>query len=302
MTTSDDALLTQLRSELRNFQNITKYLVPLSGDVPKLRGIELFGGCTALNGAVGGDHLIYVDFKRRFDLQARARRAAELGRPDVVDNLGRAAHMAGVALIDVAGHRVTDAVLAAMLHQAFLVGALYELDIWGHITKRLFENLNTRFFQSSGAHKYVSLIYGEISEDATFRFLSAAQPTPVVFSRSANAFVSRGGNAVSFPPLGMMPSWDAIDRSTTLDPGLGFKDRYELNEWQLAPDDILVLYTDGVTDHQQGDTAYFPDRLEDAVRRSKDQDARAIYDAVLQDLLAFAPPADDVSLVIVKVG
>ena len=52
MTTpaEDAATLAQLRSELKNFQDITKYLVPRSGDVPRLRGIEMFGGCTALNG------------------------------------------------------------------------------------------------------------------------------------------------------------------------------------------------------------------------------------------------------------
>ena len=60
-----------------------------------------------------------------------------------------------------------------MLHQAFLLGAIYELDMLRQITRRLFENLNTRFYQSSGAHKFVSMIYGEISEDAQFRFLSA---------------------------------------------------------------------------------------------------------------------------------
>ena len=62
---------------------------------------------------------------------------------------------------------MTDALLAAMLHQAFLLGAIYELDVHGRITRRLFEHLNTRFYQSSGAHKFVSLIYGEMAEDAT---------------------------------------------------------------------------------------------------------------------------------------
>ena len=306
MTTKHDdaATLAQLRSELKNFQDIAKYLVPRSGDVPRLSGIEMFGGCMPLNGSVGGDHLIYVDFKRRFDLQARARRAAELGRPEVVEHLGRCERMAGVALIDVAGHRVTDAVLAAMLHQAFLVGALYELDMFGHITKRLFENLNTRFFQSSGAHKYVSLIYGEISEDATFRFLSAAQPMPVVFSRVQDRLVDVAQErSVSFPPLGMMPSWDAIDRSTTPDAGLGFKERYQLNEWQLmGAGDILVIFTDGLSEHRRGDEPYFPGVLEAALRRTKDQPARGIYDSLLEDILAFAPPTDDLSFVVIKLG
>ena len=47
-------------------------------------------------------------------------------------------------------------VMAAMLHQAFLLGSIYELDMFGQITRRLFENLNARFYQSSGKHKYVS--------------------------------------------------------------------------------------------------------------------------------------------------
>jgi serine phosphatase RsbU (regulator of sigma subunit) len=300
----DHATLAQLRSELQNFQDITKYLVPRSGDVPRLRGIEMFGGCMALTGTVGGDHLIYVDFKRRFDLAARARRAAELGRPEVVKNLERCERMAGVALIDVAGHRVTDAVLAAMLHQAFLTGALYELDMFGNITKRLFENLNTRFFQSSGAHKYIALIYGEISEDATFRFLSAGQPTPVVFSHAMDQLVEVGEDrSISFPPLGMMPSFDAIDRGITRDAPLGLKEHYQLNEWQLmGAGDILLIHTDGLSDHRRGDEAYFPARLEDALRRAKNLSARGIYDAIRQDIVDFVPPADDVSLVVIKLG
>jgi hypothetical protein len=32
--------------------------------------------------------------------------------------------MAGV-VIDVSGHKITDALVAAMLHQAFLLGAIY---------------------------------------------------------------------------------------------------------------------------------------------------------------------------------
>jgi serine phosphatase RsbU (regulator of sigma subunit) len=297
----DAATFAQLLSELKNFQDIAKHLVPGPGDVPRLRGFDMFGGCTSLTESVGGDHLIYVDFKRRFDLQARTTRAAELDRPEVVENLGRCAHMAGVALIDVAGHRVTDAVLAAMLHQAFLVGALYELDMFGHITKRLFENLNTRFFNSSGAHKYLALIYGEISEEGTFHFLSAAQPVPVVFSRAQNGLVDRGQEqAVTFPPLGMMPSWNAIDRSTTTDPGLGFKSHYELNEWHLVSGDILVLYTDGLSEHRRDDKLYFPSQLEGVLRRSQDLSAQGIYDAICEDAFSFARAVDDVSVVIIK--
>src|SRR5438477_10108363 len=149
-------LLRQLTGELDNFEAIAKYLLPLPGDIPQLQGIDVWGGTLPLKGIVGADHIIYVDFKQRFDLDARIRHAAEKGRPEVVANLRRCQRAAGIALIDASGHRVTDALLAAMLHQAFLLGSLYELDMFGQITKRLFENLNTRFYKSSGANKFVS--------------------------------------------------------------------------------------------------------------------------------------------------
>jgi serine phosphatase RsbU (regulator of sigma subunit) len=250
---------------------------------------------------VGGDHLIYVDLKQRFDLDARIALAREQGRFDVVENLQWCRRKAGIALVDVSGHRMTDALLAAMLHQAFLLGAIYELDTRGRITRRLFENLNTRFYQSSGAHKFVSLIYGEISEDASFRFLAAAMPLPVVFSSRHDRFMEVGAELrISFPPLGMMPSWDVIDRSTTTST-LGFKDHYEMNKWLLmGQGDILLLHTDGLAEHVRGDEEYFPTRLEAVIREAKQGTAREIFEAVKADLLAFSPPADDISLVVIK--
>ena len=297
-------LLDALTDELANFEDIARNLLPQPGDVPRLRGIDVWGGTLSLNGVVGGDHIVYVDFKRRFDLDARIASARAAGRTDVVEHLIRCRHMAGVALMDVSGHRVTDALLAAMLHQAFLVGALYELDMSGHITRRLFENLNTRFFQSSGAHKYVSMIYGEISEDARFRFLSAGHPHPAVFSRAHDRFMwVDERHRRSFPPLGLMPSLDVVDRAAAPGHPLGFKERYEMNHWQLmGAGDILLLHTDGISDHGGEDAPYFPGRLEERLREVKDLDARGIYEAITGDVRAFSPPSDDISLVVMKLA
>jgi serine phosphatase RsbU (regulator of sigma subunit) len=202
--------------------------------------------------------------------------------------------------MDVAGHQMTDALLAAMLHQAFLLGAIYELDRYGQVTRRLFENLNTRFYQSSGTHKYVSMIYGEISEDATFRFLSAGMPFPAVFSNQHDRFMDVSDHLkVSFPPLGMMPSF-VIDRRVTTSL-LGFKERYEMNEWTLmGRGDVLLLHTDGLSDHRMQDHAYFPGPLEQTMREVKHLCAREIYEAIRNDVVAFAEPSDDISLVVIK--
>ena len=54
-----------------------------------------------------------------------------------------------------------------------------------------------------------------IDEDATFRFLSAAHPPPVVFSNRHERFMEVSQDlCTSFPPIGTLPSKDVIDRST----------------------------------------------------------------------------------------
>jgi serine phosphatase RsbU (regulator of sigma subunit) len=293
--------LAQLTEELKNFQQIAGGSRARPGSVPELAGIDVYGEIMPLNGVVGGDHMIYVDFKKRYDLDARIRVAAAAGRTDVVRNLERCRRMAGIAVIDVSGHQVTDAMIAAMLHQAFLLGSLYELDMFGHITQRLFENLTTRFHRTSQVNKFVTAIYGEISEDATFRFLSAAHPPPIVFSAAEDRFMEVSPDlCTSFPPLGTLPSEDVIDRARQHSV-LGFKNRYELNEWKLmGAGDILMLHTDGLVEHSRGNERYYPARLEQTVRRVKRLGAAEIVGAIRDDLHAFAPPADDVTIVVIK--
>ena len=301
MDTDVTALVKRLTRELDNFRDIAKYILPTPGEVPRVAGIDVFGGSLPLAGSAGGDHIMYIDFKQRYDLDARIARAQKDGRPDVVAELERCRRKAGIAVVDVAGHRMTDALLAAMLHQAFLLGALYELDTLGRISRRLFENLNTRFYQSSGAHKFVSMIYGEIADDATFRFLSAAMPFPAVFSRAHGRFMEVDPELCrTFPPVGMLPSWDVIDRNTTTS-DLGFKDHYQENKWLLmGAGDILLLHTDGLTDHVRDEEAYFPTHLERALRQVAHLRAREIFEAIKLDFLNFARPADDVSFVVIK--
>lgn len=288
-----------LAKELENFQEIANQILPEPGDVPTLRGIDVWGGTRPLSGVVGGDHIIYVDFKQRYDLAARIAHAESKGDAKVVDGLRRCQRRAGIAVLDVAGHQMTDALLAAMIHQAFLLGALYELDRYGQITTRLFENLNTRLYRSSGAHKFVALLYGEVSEEGTFRFLAAGQPFPRVFSYRQDQFVTvEPERRLSAPPLGIQPSLNVIDRRTNESP-FGFKEQYEVNEWTLlGAGDILLLYTDGLSEH--ADDRYFPGGVEAVVRDVKDRPAREIYDAILADLLAFDQPTDDITLVVVK--
>ena len=63
--------MKMLMGELNNFQDIARYVTPLPGEIPSLDGVDIYGETIPLNGIVGGDHIVYVDFKKRYDLDAR---------------------------------------------------------------------------------------------------------------------------------------------------------------------------------------------------------------------------------------
>ncbi|MDA0711069.1 MAG: PP2C family protein-serine/threonine phosphatase [bacterium] len=290
-----------LLKELDNFQDIARYIKPSSGEIPKLNGVDIFGDTIPLNGILGGDHIIYLDFKRRYDLVARIQKARDRNHENIIPELEKCRTKTGIVVADVSGHQITDALLAAMLHQAFLLGAMYEMDYYGNITEKLFENLNTRFYNSSSVSKFLTMIYGEISENGQFEFLSAGHPMPFVYSKKDERLVDfPEDKLISFPPIGTLPSQRDIDRRTQ-NSVLGFKEEYEVNHWNLMGDgDILIIYTDGFIEHQRGEELYAPRYLEKKLHDVKDLSSKEIFDAIKTDLLAFAKPEDDISFVVIK--
>jgi serine phosphatase RsbU (regulator of sigma subunit) len=294
----EDLRTQQMRQELENFLQIATAHIPQPGDLPRLRGIDIDGVTRPLNGVIGGDHIIYLDFARRFDLERRIR---EADSDTVREKLARNEHRAGILLADVAGHQTTDATLHIGFHHAFLTGVLYELDVYGEVTPHLFENLNTRFYKTANYTKFITMLYGEISETGEFAFLSAGHPPPVIYSREFGCLVDvEPDRLITYYPIGMFPSEEDVDRERVGDSYL-LKKRYTVNELQLlSPGDIMILFTDGLQDLVQGIDHATPGRLEAILRSVHDRSAREITAAILAGLESDAPPEDDVSFVVVK--
>src|SRR5438876_10280813 len=104
-----------LSEELKNFQDIADRIKPTTADIPALQGVDVYGETLPLRGAGGGDHIIYVDFQKRYDLQARIERAETQGRADIVENLMAWRKMVGIVLRDVSGVDLTVASISRML-------------------------------------------------------------------------------------------------------------------------------------------------------------------------------------------
>jgi hypothetical protein len=299
---------TRLDEELRRgAQYLAQRLIPTAGAIPRISGIDIHGVTLPLNGVAGGDLITYVDFQERFDLDARIRRALGSGQTDMARVLQKLKQTGGILVADVAGHDFTDAARAAMLHQAFHTGALYEMDLNGQITLRLFEQINTRFCKSATLRNlapdpdeasYITLIYGEISHTGRFSFVSAGHPPPLVFSREFDRFVEVSQDRlVSYPPIGLQLAEDHAD-AKRYERALGYKKRYTVNNLNLlGHGDVLLLYTDGLIEPL---SAYTQAQLEYAVSRVKHESAQVICDGIIRDRQAAAAQTDDLTLVVIK--
>jgi len=282
-------------------------LMPAPGAIPHIPGTDIYGVSFPFNGVAGGDLITYVNFQDRFNLDARIRAATSQGQESVAKSLQRLKSCGGILVADVAGHDFSDAMRALMLHQVFHTAALYEMDLNGELTVRLFEQVNTRFLKSTTLRNlaadrdrasFITLIYGEISHTGRFRFVNAGHPPPLVFSREYDCFVDISPNRlVSYPPIGLQPTEDHADAGH-YELALGYKKRYKVNELNLmGRGDVLLLYTDGLLDSF---SPFSRGKLERAISHAKEGSAKEICEAILQKRRAATAQTDDLSLVVIK--
>jgi serine phosphatase RsbU (regulator of sigma subunit) len=286
---------------------LSQCLTPESGAIPRIDNVDIYGASIPLNGIAGGDLITYVNFQDRYDLDGRIAHARECGRHKVAEQLQGLKNKGGIMVADVAGHEFADSLRALLLHQIFHTSILYELDLHGELSNRLFEQINTRFFKSRTLHKlaggldtasFVTLIYGEIDISGRFRFISAGHPQPLIFSRAYDRFVEISPDRlISYPPIGIQIAKD--DADVKLFPSvLGYKEWYTTNELNLmGQGDVLLLFTDGLTDPF---SPYAQGQLERAVSRAKDGTAEEICREIIADRNESIKPSDDISLVVIK--
>jgi serine phosphatase RsbU (regulator of sigma subunit) len=288
-------------------QYAAQHLTPAPGAIPKIPGVDIYGMSVPFNGVAGGDLISYVNFQERFDLDARIRSALSQGQEEIARTLQKLKRCGGILVADVAGHDFTDALRALMLHQVFHTATLYEMDLNGEITVRLFEQVNTRFLKSRTLRNlaadrdtstFITLIYGEISHTGRFRFVNAGHPTPLVFSREYNCFVEISlDRLLIYPPIGLQPSEDNAD-ANNYERALGYKKRYTVNELNLmGQGDVLLLYTDGLIDTF---SPYTQSHLQHDVSQVIEGSAKEICDSILKARRAAAEQTDDLSLVVIK--
>jgi serine phosphatase RsbU (regulator of sigma subunit) len=180
---------------------------------------------------------------------------------------------------DVSGKGVSAALLMSHLH-ALLHAEAKE----NHQAMMVLSSLNEALFRATEPQRF-----------ATF-FLAAipAAGGSVVFSNAGHnpALLVHEGNVEALGPTGIPL-------------GMLEGSKYGEEERRFEPGDVLVLYSDGVTECMHKGQMYGEDRLEALVRTLArgGASARQVCDAILEDVRAFAhggPYSDDVTVLVVR--
>jgi len=213
-----------------------------------------------------------------YAMAGRALPCLEVGG-DYYDVIASDGGRLGLAVGDVSGKGVGAALLMASL-RAYLRAELDHAPDLAALGRRL----NEFTCASCDRHSFITFFFAELDRDTgAFRFINAGHNPALV--------VGPDGSVRDCPATGL---------------GLGmFAGRdYEVGAASLGPGEILVLYTDGITESRNAAEEEFgAEGLAAAVRDERDKDAAAIVDGVFRRLAEFtacAEAADDRTLVVVK--
>lgn len=208
-------------------------------------------------------------------------RAARGVGGDYFDFLNLRESLLGIALADISGKGISAALLMAGLQALLRSNApAHEKSL-----ERLFPAINKLMCSSTAPGKYATFFYTVYdSEKRTLDYVNAGHLPPMIFRANGEILRLRTGGTV----VGMLP--DAA---------------YRKDQVQLQQGDVLVIYSDGVSEAMNSlDEEFGEDRLMQIVQPHLHRPAAEIAQAVLSGVESFVAGAvqnDDITLVVARV-
>jgi len=213
-----------------------------------------------------------------YELQGISFPCYEIGG-DYYDFIEREDGRLVIALGDVSGKGTAAALLMSSLHAAVHAQAGSHDSLVSTISA-----VNKYLADNIPANRFVTLFYAELDpESGALSFLNAGHNPPLIVHAAGTVEQLASGGL----PLGIKPDAD-----------------YREGRTQLQPGDVLVVYSDGVTEAVSPTGEEFGStRLYEVVSRNIESSAAGIRDRIESSLTKFSQgtsAADDITLVIVK--
>ena len=183
-----------------------------------------------------------------------------------------------LALGDVSGKGMPAALMMMALQARVQVLAEDPHDLGAFMAR-----LNKATCSKCPSNRFITFFFCVLDPAGNLAFANAGHNPPIVMRHSGEAEMLEGGG----PVLGILSIAPYSQMETRLDPG-----------------DLLVIYSDGVTEATNHNYEEFgEERLIEVLRRHRGEPAAAIVTAVTQALAEFvagAPQADDITLIVAK--
>jgi sigma-B regulation protein RsbU (phosphoserine phosphatase) len=150
------------------------------------------------------------------------------------------------------------------------------------------DQVNDIIYQNTPSDKFITFFWGIVDPDSLrLRYVNAGHNPPIWLKANSDSpeELQEGGLI-----LGAMP---------TMTP-------YEEQTISLSPDDLLVFYTDGVTEAMNEDRTeeYGEKRLLNCIQKHRSQSSTDIEQAIIDEVQSFSDgqQSDDITLMVIKVN
>jgi len=261
---AEAALRERANREMEIAREVQRRMFPQT--FPSIPGVDIAGHCRPALG-IGGD---YYDF-------------IALGRPN--DNPEETSSRLGIAIGDVSGKGISAALLMASLRASLRGQTLTGFDL-AHLVR----NVNLQLYDSSDSNRYATFFFAQYDPVARqLTYVNAGHNAPVILrpAVSANAaceilLLEQGG-----PAVGLLP--EASYQQTVL---------------TMQPGDVLIGYTDGITEAMNfREEEWGEDRMIAKAMSCVHLSAQQMLESLIEQADAFAsgaPQHDDMTLVLMK--
>ena len=277
----------RLQNEISIAQEVQANLFPLHAQ--GLQTLELHGVCRPAR-SVSGDYYDFLVFHEEAHAGMVSRRETGVG----------------IAIGDISGKGISAALLMATLHSAVrayrfaseelvysessVAGLMSSREGRGGDCDELFQSpgrilslLNRHLYRSTQPEKYATLFLAHYDvATAMLTYSNAGQLPPLVLSRGGHIRrLDKGGTVV-----GLMDGM-----------------HYEEDRFKMQPGDIMVAYSDGVTEPENDFGEFGEERMMEVVARYRDQPLHVISGQVMLALDAWIgaeEQPDDITLVLAR--
>jgi serine phosphatase RsbU (regulator of sigma subunit) len=198
---------------------------------------------------------------------------------DYYDFLSLGPDRLGLVIGDVMGKGIAAALLMANLQANLRSQVAFALDE----PQRLLQSVNMLFCENSPESAFASLFFADYHDPSGgLRYVNCGHLSALLLRRDGTLDRLAPTSTV----LGIFRQWEC-----------------SVGECRLEPDDLLTLYTDGVTEaFDDAGEEFGEHRLIDALRRHRDRSPQSLLASVVDEVRSFSPHEqhDDLTLIVAR--